>query len=364
MKTVCLFGCLLVRWFTAEAQSVTTTQLTGTWIGLRIEYDEHIDRPFPVSMMLGSDSSYALQLLDENSPARHATWSLNEPTVRLDTNTYALDQWSLQNGELRLMGAFPVAFRRLTDIAIEPAAAKQTLTGYSWIADSVSYHFHANGSACVLNQKTGDLTAHCWRIAPVGHAVFLVLKGNMNECSGNFQYPLQVTKLTNNQIECLGGSSRGGTRVILHRDTALVSNAACPPKGFQPCYPNAFWFSNVRPLYPYFTYRRGRLHDIRTVVEHEFKPIPLPGQSGLIRFRFMVNCRGEAGQFEVLEVDDKYQKCRFDPRITRQLLHICRDKLTDWEPGVPTGGSDQEPVDTVCLLTFRLKDGLITDIFP
>lgn len=343
----------------SHAQPPTREQLVGTWIGIRAEYDEEFYRPNPVYIALGTDSTYSFGLIDANSPVQRSTWSMNNQTVRLDTNTYALSQWTLSQNELRLTAAYPMAFRRLTELPMDSATVSQALSDYSWITDSVSYDFHADGSACLKKMKTVDVAVHCWRLAQVGRSVFIVIKGNQTDCNGNLQYPLQIMRMSASEIYCQGGGPRADDRLLLRRGGRLRAGARCEPKGFQPCRTYIFPPLN---LYPYFAYRQGRLFDIRQVVEREFKPLSLPGQSGLIRFRFVVNCRGEAGRFELLEVDESYKKCSFDPRIINQLSDICQRKLSGWEPGKPNG--ETEPVDTVCLLTFRLKDGLITEIFP
>lgn len=350
---------LFIIHYSSQAQPLTRDQLIGTWIGVRLEYDEQFYRPNPIYMTLSADSTYSFGLIDANSPLRRATWSMSKQSVRLDTSTYALNQWTLSGDELRLTGVFPMTFRKLTETDVDSAAVHNALAGYSWTTDSLSYHFHADGSACLKNQKTGDVAVHCWRLTQVGRSVFVVIKGNQVDCDGNFQYPLQVTRLLINELQCQGGGPRANERLSLTRGTKLAAESHCEPRGFQACRTHTFPPFN---LYPYYSYRRGRLFDIRQVVEREYKPLVLPGQSGLIRFRFVVNCRGETGQFEMLEVDENYEKCSFDPRIINQLTDICHTKLPNQEPGKPNG--ETEPVDTVCLLTFRLKDGLITEIFP
>ena len=357
---VCRFaGLFIIHCSFAHAQTPAQEQLVGTWIGVRLEYDEQLYWPNPVQMTLSTDSTYSFGLIDANSPIRRSTWSVKDQSVRLDTNTYALSQWRLSGNELTLTGAFPMTFRHLTKPSIDSVAVYKAVSGYSWATDSVSYHFHTDGSACLKNRMTGDIAVHCWRLASVGQALFVVIKGNRDDCDGNFQYPLQVMRLSANELHCQGGGPQANDRLLLRREARLATESHCEPKGFQSCRTYIFPSFN---LYPYYAYRRGRLFDIRQAVERAYKPVVLPGQSGLIRFRFVVNCRGEAGQFEVLEVDENHEKCAFDPRILGQLNYICRTKLTDWEPGKPNG--ETESVDTGCLLTFRLKDGLITEIFP
>ncbi len=358
-QLIIYFAFFIVRYCFAQAQTPTRAQLVGTWVGVRLEYDEQFYRPNPVYVTLGPDSTYLFGLIDANSPVQRSTWSMDSQTIRLDTSTYALSQWMLSYDELRLTGAYPMTFRRLVESPIDSSAIHKALSGYSWETDSVSYHFHADGSACLKNMKMADVAVHCWQLAQIGRSVFVIIKGNQTNCDGNFQYPLQIARLSVGEIQCQGGGPQTNDRLLLRRGARLATDTGCEPNGFQPC--RTYIFSPFS-LYPYFFYQRGRLFDIQQVVEREYKPLALPGQSGLIRFRFVVNCRGIAGRFEILEVDESYKKCSFDSRITNQLNAICRTKLPTLEPGKPNGES--EPVDTVCLLTFRLKDGLITEIFP
>ena len=236
-------------------------------------YDEQFYRPNPVYMPLNADSTYSFGLIDANSPVQRATWSVREQSVRLDTSTYTLNQWAFSGEKLRLMGAFPMTFRRLTEFVIDSATVYRSLVGRNWATDSTAYYFHADGSACLKNPKTGDVAVHCWRLARIGHSLFVVIKGNRSDCDGNFQYPLQITQLSVDAMQCQGGGPLPNDRLLLRRGAKLATTQ-CEPKGFQPCRTYIFPSSN---LYPYFFYRRGRLFDIRQVVEREYKPIVLPG---------------------------------------------------------------------------------------
>jgi hypothetical protein len=357
--------CLLVIHFSLFLIHSARAQ-TGTWLGLRIEYDEHVAAPLPVVLTLNADSSSRLTLIDANAPARRSTWSFSGGRMRLDTNIFAPNQWQVTSNLLRLNGVYPMVFRRLADPAtvLDSTTVLASLAGHSWASDSLIYHLHANGSAGLENRRTGDLTQHCWQLARVANRLFLVLKGNRQSCDGSLLFPVQIIDSQHDLVQISQTDGYRTQTQTLRRAADLKSTDIVQPRGFQTCQPVVYApFS----MYPYFQYRQGRLHAIRQVVAREFRAVPVPGQSGLIRFRFVVNCEGQAGRFEVLEVDENYQKRPFNPQITSQLLAICRDKLTDWEPGQTTPDSPdavQERVDTVCLLTFRLKDGQITEIFP
>ncbi len=333
---------------------------TGVWIGQRVEYDEYVATPLPMVLTLRPDSTADIQVLDANGPIHRTNWAMIGDRMRLDTNMFAPGQWAKTGQELRLNGIYPMVFRALLPHSAMPeiTSTLSLLTGHSWAGDSLTYHLYANGSAGIENRRTGDVAQHCWQLADINEAVFLVLKGNRQDCINHYLFPIQVLQSSERLVTVLATNGYSSARQIWQRVGDLAPETSVQPRGFQPCQTIVY---APFALYPYKQFWKGRLGLIRQVVAREFKPMSIAGQSGLIRLRFVVNCMGQAGRWEVLELDENYRKRRFDPRITGQLLTICRTKLTDWEPGKD---DDNQPCDTVCLLTFRLKDGLITEIFP
>jgi len=83
-------------------------------------------------------------------------------------------------------------------------------------------------------------------------------------------------------------------------------------------------------------------------------------QSGLIRIRFIVNCRGESDRFRLISSDLNYQEMEFDSQITDQLMSITKS-LTGWKQKVNNAG---QSVDYYQYLIFRLVDGKIVKILP
>ncbi|HMP30532.1 MAG TPA: hypothetical protein PKD85_13085 [Saprospiraceae bacterium] len=82
-------------------------------------------------------------------------------------------------------------------------------------------------------------------------------------------------------------------------------------------------------------------------------------ESGIIKVNFIVNCRGETGNFEILELDENYKQKRFNTQITDQILSICKE-LDEWIPGSVKG----QKVDSYKFLTFKIKNSEIVEIFP
>lgn len=82
-------------------------------------------------------------------------------------------------------------------------------------------------------------------------------------------------------------------------------------------------------------------------------------ESGLVRIRFVVNCKGEADRYRLLGMDNNYNQKTFNRNITDQLLSITKG-LKGWGVKKIRGKN----IDYYQYLIFVLKDGKITKILP
>ncbi|PRX55350.1 energy transducer TonB [Flagellimonas meridianipacifica] len=91
-----------------------------------------------------------------------------------------------------------------------------------------------------------------------------------------------------------------------------------------------------------------------------YKPIEnAEGQSGYLRIRFIVNCKGETGRFRVLSSDLNYQEKEFDSAIVNQLLEVVKS-LNGWQPLSHEG----KPLDYYQYVIFKIEKGNISEILP
>lgn len=125
---------------------------------------------------------------------------------------------------------------------------------------------------------------------------------------------------------------------------------------FKPCYENFIlqYYNTV----PAKGYKFGK-KELRKLVLNQFKMIPGNKDSGYLTFRFIVNCKGEAGRYEIFENDLDYQPSRFDPELTDQLFKITQ-LLKEWTPIF----IEEEPHDYYMYLTYRFKNGELLEILP
>jgi len=103
----------------------------------------------------------------------------------------------------------------------------------------------------------------------------------------------------------------------------------------------------------------GEKPALEKVIHAAYPGFLLPGESGWIRIRFVVNCRGEAGWYRISGADENYVEKQFDSSIIEALLEAT-SSLNGWKI-LP---SEDEPEDYYQYLLFHMEDGRIKEIRP
>lgn len=99
--------------------------------------------------------------------------------------------------------------------------------------------------------------------------------------------------------------------------------------------------------------------EILKIFKEKFLPSKLENQNGIIRIRFIVNCKGETGRFRILEADENYKEFNFDSNITKQLFNITKN-LNGWI----VKEINNKEIDYYQNLIFKIKNGNINEILP
>lgn len=119
-------------------------------------------------------------------------------------------------------------------------------------------------------------------------------------------------------------------------------------------------------MFQYFSYGnelenfKGEKSALDKIFFDQYKNQNIKNQSGLIRIRFVVNCKGETDRFRLLEMDQDYNPFKFDKKITEQLLSITK-KIEGWNPKTIKG---QTVFDYYQYLIFKIEDGNLIEILP
>lgn len=114
------------------------------------------------------------------------------------------------------------------------------------------------------------------------------------------------------------------------------------------------YFNNLQGLEYY-----GGKTEILKEFNNNFVPSKKQNQNGIIRIRFIVNCKGEIGRFRIIEADVNYKEFKFDNEITNQLLKITKT-LSGWIPKM----YENKEMDYYQYLIFKIENGKIKEILP
>jgi len=136
----------------------------------------------------------------------------------------------------------------------------------------------------------------------------------------------------------------------------IEADAKIDSETFQLCYSEA-------RVKQYFNFSQGMQYEgektaIAEAFRSTYKAVDVM-QSGWIRIRFIVNCKGQSGRFRLTASNAQYEEQTFDVRITEQLLSITRS-LNGWKP-LP---DKDDPRDYYQYLTFKIENGVLKEILP
>ena len=98
---------------------------------------------------------------------------------------------------------------------------------------------------------------------------------------------------------------------------------------------------------------------IENVFFDKYQSPVIENETGLIRIRFIVNCKGETDGFTMIAMDENYQEKTFSKSITDQLLAITKS-LTGWK----TKTHNDKEVYYYQYLIFKLENGQLKEILP
>ncbi len=81
--------------------------------------------------------------------------------------------------------------------------------------------------------------------------------------------------------------------------------------------------------------------------------------NGFITIRFVVNCKGQTGNFEIYQIDNSYQQINFEEKYIEQLLAFVKT-LENWKIGT----YENRKFDYYAYFTFKIECGNVTEIVP
>ena len=98
----------------------------------------------------------------------------------------------------------------------------------------------------------------------------------------------------------------------------------------------------------------------RDLAYAEFNSNPYT-DSGYLNFRFLVNCEGNAGWFEIIEMNLDLEEQKLNPNLVEELLQFT-SQSKHWN--ILTYTKTGEAYNYYNYVSYRLENGKITEIIP
>lgn len=103
----------------------------------------------------------------------------------------------------------------------------------------------------------------------------------------------------------------------------------------------------------------GDKGEMMKIIRSQLDRKKLNEESGYLTFRFVVNCKGEAGRFVTEQASLDYAAKQFPKEAIDHLYQITAG-LEQWRPSVIR----DEPRDAYVYITYKLQNGTLTDVLP
>lgn len=148
-------------------------------------------------------------------------------------------------------------------------------------------------------------------------------------------------------------SCKQPSKKYLHNIGYIDPATALGDKEFETCTDFIFEYYNSEPN---GGYKYGK-NVLRDTIENKFS---YNGHdSGYLTFRFVVNCKGEAGRYQIVENDLDLKPKKFDQDLVLHLFSITQE-LKEWRPVM----WENQSRDYYMYITYKIRDGQIIEILP
>ncbi len=87
-----------------------------------------------------------------------------------------------------------------------------------------------------------------------------------------------------------------------------------------------------------------------------YKPKTL---NGFVTVRFVVNCKGQTGNFEIYQINNNYEIVKFEDKYIEQILIFVKT-LENWKIATYKG----QKLDYYTYLSFKIENGKVIEIVP
>jgi hypothetical protein len=143
---------------------------------------------------------------------------------------------------------------------------------------------------------------------------------------------------------------------IFTERVAYIDRAtALGPKDFKTCKEDAWILDYYNPERARYIHGKNGLRKF-ILSKYENRNYT---DSGYLNIRFVINCKGEAGRYVMIENDLDLNPSSFSENLKNQLFELTL-QLKKWTPNFTRG----ENRDSYMYLSYRIVNGEITEILP
>ena len=334
---------------------VSMESVQGKWMAGALEMDPQVYRPVNDFMHFRADSTMSYLKYGLDTILRY---EVRQDSVVLPFSTRPISEYKRYMDRF-ILGKFqPVHYIRLPEnhVKIDSIELQGFLTGSNWESER-DYIVFKNDSMVVFNKKTKTKEKLCWSIAEYQDLKFIQPKGNFANCDIPYRYLQFLKSIGEDYFSVIRWESDDFIEVKYRKASIARPDYDFP--AFQLCDPYIYKNNPSDRYYFKYTSFEGGLYRLRQIYEEQYKPIYSGNNNGIVRILFVVNCVGDIGQFDVLELDKDYKKKKLTNGISSQLLTILKE-AGKWN----AGQRRENPVDTYKYLSFKIKDGKILEIYP
>lgn len=320
-------------------------QIHGLWMGVHTEFTPVF--PLPILNEYRPDGTVTAKRFGKE--AKQYNWALNQSTLTIDTMHY--DIVSFDENTLLTRNAYKYLFRRINDVPIEKdeGELRAFLQNTSWKSEGHELHFDREKIFTFSENKLTEI--RCWNIEKYGKNAFLYQTGHATDCDRFAGRAMQIIAAEDDKLHLSIWNETGKHDLVYHKKNELVDfNNLLNDRPFQRC-------GMYRAL------QTGRLGDLYkggdTVIENHFydnynvneNVVP---ENGFVIIKFIINCEGETGEFELIEIDKNYKAYHFDKSISKQLIDLAKS-LDQWLPYE----YESNNYDAETSINFRIIDSQI-----
>ena len=330
--------------------------LTGAWLGGGLQMDENVFRPASQFMLI--DSSSQVRMLSGEWRDTFQDFTIRADSILFPYRSYPVSAFRFEADRLKIGKNYPLVYKKVesTVIRVDSITLKNDFFLGQWVSSERILDLSAE-EALVIDRNTGEKRKMCWDIRDFQGVKLLQLKGSFIDCNSPYE-ALAILHSISKDSMVLEQWINGDFQKLTYKKEKVDMSIYNYPE-FVLC--NPYLYENSSGDWYYFKYTSfdGGLYRLKQIFDDRYSAVVNGNRDGLLKVSFVINCAGEIGRITSEEMNQEYERFKLNPEIKRQIITILK-QAGNWMPGEYR---DQN-LDTYKFLIFKIRDGIIDEIYP